>query len=86
MISNLTCTQRGSGHKLQQRRCITKKRQSSLGLSDHFPGLGILNYRSDRDWSLRVLFWRAFVKIDVVGTMSTPITDQLVRPKIGLLL
>ena len=25
----------------------------SVGLSDHFPGSEILNYRSDRDWSLR---------------------------------
>ena len=32
----------------------------SLGLCDHFPGCGILNYRSDRDWSLRVCyFWGA---------------------------
>ena len=32
----------------------------SLGLSDHFPGCGILNYRSDRDWSLRAYyFWSA---------------------------
>ena len=29
----------------------------SLGLSDHFPGCGILNYRSDRDWSLRVCYF-----------------------------
>ena len=32
----------------------------SLGLSDHFPGCGILNYRSGRDWSVRVCyFWGA---------------------------
>ena len=29
----------------------------SLGLSDHFSGCGILNYRSDRDWSLRVCYF-----------------------------
>ena len=29
----------------------------SLGLSNHFPGCGILNYWSDRDWSLRVCFF-----------------------------
>ena len=76
---------------LNQRRCITKKCQSLLGLSDHFPGCGILNYRSDRDWSLRVcLFWGCSVtllKIDVVGTLSrpTPIRAPMISPKIGLL-
>ena len=29
----------------------------SLGLCDHFPGSGILNYRPDRDWSLRVCYF-----------------------------
>ena len=29
----------------------------SLGLSDHFPGHGILNYKSNRDWSLRVCYF-----------------------------
>ena len=36
-----------------QRRCIIRNISPSLGLSDHFPGCGILNYRSDRDGSLR---------------------------------
>ena len=31
---------------------LLRKVSPSLGLSDHFPGCGILNYRSDRDWSL----------------------------------
>ena len=47
----------------------TKKRQSLfgpillrndspfLGLSDHFPVCGILNYRLYRDWSLRVCYF-----------------------------
>ena len=30
---------------------------SSVGLSDHFPGGGILNYRSGRDWSLRACYF-----------------------------
>ena len=29
----------------------------SLGLCDHFPGNGILNYRPNRDWSLRVCYF-----------------------------
>ena len=29
----------------------------SLGLSAHFPGCGILNYRSNRNWSLRVCYF-----------------------------
>ena len=32
----------------------------SLGQSDQFPGSGILHYRLDRDWLLRVCyFWGA---------------------------
>ena len=64
---------------------------SSLDLSDHLPGSGILNYvyRSDRDWSLRVFYigWWCLthLKIDLVGTVSTPITAPMVSPKIGLL-
>ena len=30
---------------------LLRKVSPSLGLSDHFFGCGILNYRSDRDWS-----------------------------------
>ena len=58
----------------------------SLGLSDHFPGSGILNYRSDRDWSLGECYFRwCYVKIDPFDTMSTPITSPMVSPNIGLL-
>ena len=60
----------------------------SLGLFDYFPGCGILNYRSDRDWLLRVCFWGCSVtllKIALVSTMSTPITAPMISPKIGLL-
>ena len=57
----------------------------SSGLSDHFPGCGILNYRSDRDWSLRVCNFVTLLKIDLVGTMSTPITPPMISPKIGIL-
>ena len=39
--------------KLYSRRNVSP----SLGLFDYFPGCGILNYRSDRDWSLRVCYF-----------------------------
>ena len=51
---------------------------SFVCLSDHFPGSGILNYRSDRDWSFECVVFGCCVtlcmRIDVNGTMSTPIT------------
>ena len=40
--------------RFKQRRCIIRNVSPSLGLSDHFPGCGILNYRPGRDWSLMV--------------------------------
>ena len=60
---------------------MTKKRQFLFGLSDHFPGSGIPNYRLERDWS----FWGILLEIDVIGTMSTPITALMVGPKISIL-
>ena len=42
----------------KSKECVLLRNVSpSLGLSDHFPGCGILNYRSDRDWSLRVCYF-----------------------------
>ena len=32
-----------------------------------------------------VLFWGTLLKINVIGTMSTPITALMVRPEIGIL-
>ena len=59
---------------------------TSLDLSDHFPGSGILNFRSDRDWSLRVCYFGwwcgTHMKIVIVGNVNTPITPQMVSPKI----
>ena len=43
----------GGAHSGKEGR-ILRNISSSLGLCDHFPGSGILNYRPDRDWSLRV--------------------------------
>ena len=45
----------------REKTCLTYTKEGvllrnvspSLSLSDHFPGCGILNYRSDRDWLLR---------------------------------
>ena len=31
-----------------------------------------------------VLFWGTLLKIDVIGTMNTPITALMIRPKIGI--
>ena len=42
---------------------------SFVGLSDHFPGSGILNYSSDREPVIRsVLFWMV-LQIDLFGTI-----------------
>ena len=46
-----------SSEHLCKEGVILRKVSPSLGLSDHFPGCGILNYMSDWDWSLRVVFF-----------------------------
>ena len=46
----------GEGHTSRE-GVLLRNVSLSLGLSDHFPGCGILNYRSDRDWSLRVCYF-----------------------------
>ena len=47
---------RGEGTLLKEGRLL-RNISPSLGLCDHFPGSGILNYRPDRDWSLRVCYF-----------------------------
>ena len=56
----------------------------SLDLCDHFPGSGILQAKQGLVIE-GVLFWGTLLKIDVIGTISTPIIALMVRPKIGIL-
>ena len=65
---------------------MTKKRQFLFGPMSPFP------WQWDTELEARlglvvegVLFWGTLLKIDELGTMSTPITATMVRPKIGIL-
>ena len=54
----------------------------SLGLCDHFPGCGILNYGPGRAWSLMVCIFQG-VPRDTSNNRS--LTLSMVSPKISLL-
>ena len=65
---------------------MTKKRQSLFGPIWPFP------WQWDTELEARlglviegVLFWGTLLKIDVIGTITTPIIALMVRPKIALI-
>ena len=80
--SNILCNNIQVSHKISKEGVFLRHVSSSVGLSDHFPSSGILIYRSDRDWSLRVCyFWGAENRCSW-HYMSTSITSQMVSPRI----
>ena len=72
-----------------QRRCMAKKRQALFRPIWPFPWLWDTELQVRQGLVIKVLlFWGCSVtllKIDLVGTMSTPITAPMICPKIGLL-
>ena len=63
---------------------MTKKCQSLFG--PMFPWQWDTELQAKQGLAIEgVLFWGTLLKVDVIGTITTPIIALMVRPKIGLL-